>query len=174
MTSVTGRLPAGNYDAQARPRSQGVRWRTLTKQSDTSFDLSDKVVLVTGGGRGVGRGITDRFIDAGADVVICGRHEPEDAGKATFIGADVRDWDQVDQLVTSIVDRFGRLDVAVNNAGGAPAVPAATASPRFSAAIITLNLVGPLYVAQRANEVMQAQPEGGSIINSASVSGMRP
>jgi len=80
MTSVTGRLPGGNYDAQARPRSQGVRWRTLTKQSDTSFDLSDKVVLVTGGGRGVGRGIADRFIDAGAGVVICGRNEPEDVG----------------------------------------------------------------------------------------------
>jgi NAD(P)-dependent dehydrogenase (short-subunit alcohol dehydrogenase family) len=136
--------------------------------------MSGKVVLVTGGGRGVGRGITDRFIDTGADVVICGRNEPEDAGKATFMEADVRDWDQVDRLVTSIVDRFGRLDVAVNNAGGAPAVPAATASPRFSAAIVTLNLVGPLYVAQRANAVMQTQPEGGSIISIGSVSGMRP
>jgi NAD(P)-dependent dehydrogenase (short-subunit alcohol dehydrogenase family) len=76
--------------------------------------------------------------------------------------------------VSSIVARYGRLDVAVNNAGGAPSTPAATASPRFSTGIITLNLIGPLYVAQRANAVMQEQPEGGSIINIGSVSGLRP
>jgi NAD(P)-dependent dehydrogenase (short-subunit alcohol dehydrogenase family) len=136
--------------------------------------MAGKVALVTGGGRGVGRGIARRFADAGAEVVICGRHEPEEPGKATFIEADVRDWEQVDRLMNSIVERFGRLDVAVNNAGGAPAAPAATASPRFSTSIITLNLVAPLFVAQRANTVMQEQPDGGSIINIGSVSGLRP
>jgi NAD(P)-dependent dehydrogenase (short-subunit alcohol dehydrogenase family) len=73
-----------------------------------------------------------------------------------------------------VADRFGRLDVAVNNAGGSPAVPSATASPRFSLSIITLNLLGPLFVAQQANAIMQEQPEGGSIINISSVSGTRP
>jgi len=64
--------------------------------------------------------------------------------------------------------------VLVNNAGGSPSAPAATASPRFSKAILELNLVAPLQFAQQANAIMQNQPEGGSIINIASVSALRP
>ncbi|HEY8086257.1 MAG TPA: SDR family oxidoreductase, partial [Polyangiaceae bacterium] len=64
--------------------------------------------------------------------------------------------------------------ILVNNAGGSPPAEAATASPRFSAAIVALNLLGPLYLAQRANAVMQKQDSGGVIVNVASVSGMRP
>jgi NAD(P)-dependent dehydrogenase (short-subunit alcohol dehydrogenase family) len=70
--------------------------------------------------------------------------------------------------------QFGRLDVLINNAGGAPPADSATASPRFTTSIITLNLIAPLVFAQRANGVMQGQPEGGCIVNIASVSGMRP
>ena len=62
----------------------------------------------------------------------------------------------------------------VNNAGGSPAAPAATASPRFSERIIQLNLVAPLHLAQRANAAMQSQAEGGAIGNVASVWGLRP
>ncbi len=62
----------------------------------------------------------------------------------------------------------------VNNAGGSPAADAATASPRFSEKILQLNLVAPLHFAQQANAVMQGQAEGGSIVNIASVSGVRP
>lgn len=91
-----------------------------------------------------------------------------------FIEADVREPEQIDAVVASAVERFGKLDVLVNNAGGAPAAPAATASPRFTTAIITLNLIAPLMFAQRANAVMQEQREGGCIINIGSVSGMRP
>jgi NAD(P)-dependent dehydrogenase (short-subunit alcohol dehydrogenase family) len=136
-------------------------------------DLAGRVVLVTGGAKGVGRGITQSFADAGAEVVICGRHQP-DGPPAAFIVADVRDPDQVGALVEEIVRRHGRLDVAVNNAGGSPPADSATASPKFSTAIVTLNLLAPLFVAQRANAVMQAQDEGGLIINIGSVSGLRP
>jgi len=143
------------------------------------LDMAGHAVIVTGGCRGIGRGITRRFLEHGADVVICCRHEPEelpraDGRDAVFVAADVREPDDIERVVTTTTERFGRLDVVVNNAGGSPAADAATASPRFSTAIITLNLIAPLHVSQRANAVMQEQDSGGSIINIASVSGLRP
>ena len=144
-----------------------------------ALDFTGKVVLVTGGSRGVGRGIAERFLAAGAEVVVCGRGEPEalpSAGghEAVFVAADVREIEQVDRLVAVTLERCGRLDVLVANAGGAPAVDAATVSPRFHEKIIQLNLVAPLHCAQRANAAMQKQPEGGVILFITSVSGMRP
>lgn len=143
------------------------------------IDLTGTVAVVTGGTKGVGRGIALRFLEAGADVVVTARNEPEvpiEAGgrTAAFTTADVRDPDQAHALVAFAVDTFGRIDVAVNNAGGSPMAAADAASPRFSEAIIRLNLVAPLHVAQAANAVMQTQDGGGSIINIASVSGVRP
>ena len=142
------------------------------------LDMSGHTVIVTGGCRGIGRGIAVRFLERGADVVVCCRHEPEElprAGdrEAVFVPGDVREPDDIDRVVTTATDRFGQLDIVINNAGGSPATDTATASPRFSAAIITLNLVAPLFVSQRANAVMQEQTQGGSIINIASVSGLR-
>ncbi|MET0237728.1 MAG: SDR family oxidoreductase [Kibdelosporangium sp.] len=134
--------------------------------------LGGSVVLVTGGGRGVGLGITQAFQAAGATVVICGRTEVSVG--ASFIPCDVRDADQVDRLISTVADKFGRLDVVVNNAGGAPAAEAATVSPRFHSGVVTLNLLAPLLVAQRANAVMQQQETGGSIVMISSVSGSRP
>jgi NAD(P)-dependent dehydrogenase (short-subunit alcohol dehydrogenase family) len=143
------------------------------------LDFTGKTVIVTGGGKGVGAGITQRFLEKGANVVICGRNAPETlpegAGrKAVFMVCDVRDWEQVQKLVQSTVEQFGSLDVLVNNAGGAPHADAATVSPRFSEKIISLNLLAPLYCCQAANAVMQKQPNGGAIINIASVSALRP
>jgi NAD(P)-dependent dehydrogenase (short-subunit alcohol dehydrogenase family) len=139
------------------------------------LDFTGKVVLVTGGCRGIGRGITERFANAGAHTVVCCRHEPESLPAGTlFVAADVRDADQIDTVISATTDRLGRLDVLVNNAGGGPPADTATVSPRFSAGIIALNLTAPLVFAQKANAVMQQQGEGGSIINIASVSGVRP
>ena len=143
------------------------------------LDLSGKAVIVTGGCRGVGRGIAERFLDAGADVVICCRHEPETMPRsgdrdALFVAADVREPEEIDKVIGFTEERLGRLDVLVNNAGGSPPADSATASPKFSNAIISLNLVAPLVFAQKANAVMQQQAEGGVVINIASVSGMRP
>ncbi|MEE2032299.1 SDR family oxidoreductase [Rhodococcus chondri] len=141
--------------------------------------LDGAVVLVTGGVRGVGAGISRTFLRAGATVVTCARNEPDraveaDGRTAEFLACDVRDAEQVQDLVETIVSRHGRLDVLVNNAGGSPFALAADASPKFHAKIVELNLLAPLLVAQAANAVMQSQDSGGSIINISSVSGSRP
>lgn len=146
---------------------------------DNPLDFSGKTVLVTGGGKGVGRGISERFLAMGAQVAVCGRSAPDTpprAGdrEAVFVACDVRDYEQIESCVAAVVDRFGSLDVLVNNAGGAPHADAATASPRFSEAVIRLNLIAPLNFSQVANRVMQNQSGGGSIINIASVSTLRP
>jgi len=144
------------------------------------IDMSGAVVIVTGGTKGVGRGIARRFLDAGARVIVCGRTPPTEAVQsergleATFVAADVREVEGVDRVVARAVEDCGRIDVLVNNAGGSPPADAATVSPRFSAGVIALNLVAPLVFSQRVNAVMQSRAEGGSIVNIASVSGLRP
>src|SRR3954454_6782412 len=140
-----------------------------------TVELSGRVALVTGGGKGVGRGITTAFVDAGADVVVVSRSQPDNLPPGTpFLAADVRDSDAIQRVVQEVVDIHGRLDVAVNNAGGSPPSDAATASPRFAEKIVALNLLAPLYVAQAANAVMQQQSDGGAIVSIGSVSGVRP
>jgi NAD(P)-dependent dehydrogenase (short-subunit alcohol dehydrogenase family) len=137
------------------------------------FGLQGRVVLVTGGVRGVGAGISAVFAAQGATVVTCARH-PVEGLPYEFHTCDVRDDVAVKALIEAIVAKHGRLDTVVNNAGGTPYVLAADSSANFSAKILELNLLGPLSVSTHANAVMQTQPRGGSIINIASVSGRRP
>jgi NAD(P)-dependent dehydrogenase (short-subunit alcohol dehydrogenase family) len=143
------------------------------------LDFSGRTVLVTGGTKGIGREIAETFLAAGADVVVCGRTEPErppaaQDREAVFLPADVREAGQAAALVRNTVELFGRLDVLVNNAGGSPDAAAATVSPRFVDKIVALNLLAPFYVAQAANAVMQHQPSGGAIVNIGSVSAHDP
>jgi NAD(P)-dependent dehydrogenase (short-subunit alcohol dehydrogenase family) len=154
---------------------QALAWyaSTVIDQPEINLGLDNRVVLVTGGVRGVGAGISAVFATQGATVVTCARR-PVDDSPYEFISCDVRDDDAVKALVDEVVARHGRLDVVVNNAGGSPYVPAAEASAKFSTKIIELNLLGPLSVSTHANAVMQDQAQGGSIINVASVSGRRP
>src|SRR3954447_20271574 len=133
-----------------------------------SIDLSRRVALVTGGTRGIGAGIAEVFRAAGAHVVTCSRSEVE--GAEDHYACDVRDPEAVRELVAAVVAAHGRLDVLVNNAGGAPSADAATASPRFHEKIVGLNLLSPLLVAQAVNAVMQQQDSGGAIVNISSIS----
>ena len=136
-----------------------------------TIDLSGRAVLVTGGTRGIGLGISEAFRAAGARVFTCSRSEVDSVDHYV---CDVRDPEAVQALVAQVVADAGRLDVLVNNAGGAPSVDAATASPRFHDKIVALNLLSPLLVSQAANEVMQQQEGGGSIVNISSVAASRP
>ncbi len=133
--------------------------------------VQTRVVLVTGGTRGIGAAIAAQFRRDGDTVVVCGRREPEDP--SNFIACDVREESDRERLFEMISNRWGRLDVLVNNAGGSPPVDAATASVRFHEKVLSLNLTAPLHLMQRANERMQAQGSG-VIVNIASVSGIRP
>ena len=138
-----------------------------------NLGLQGRVVLVTGGVRGVGAGISAVFAGQGAIVVTCARR-PVEGLPFEFHGCDVRDPDAVAVLIETIVAEHGRLDVVVNNAGGSPYALAADASPRFHQKIVELNLLGMLHVSQAANAVMQRQDQGGSIISISSISGSRP
>jgi NAD(P)-dependent dehydrogenase (short-subunit alcohol dehydrogenase family) len=143
------------------------------------IDFNGKVVFVTGGTKGVGKGICEKFLQAGATVITCARNAPEvlpqyEAKSAVFRALDVRDSDAISAYFEWIESEYGRLDVLVNNAGGAPMAEAATASPRFHEKIIQLNLTAPLNIAQAANRLMQKLEAGSAIINIASVSAARP
>lgn len=160
-----------------RSPNQAIAWYVSTVSIDLALDGA--VVLVTGGVRGVGAGISRVFLRAGATVVTCARRPADvavevDGAAAEFESCDIRVPDAVAALVAAIVDRHGRLDTVVNNAGGAPFALAADASANFHAKVVGLNLLAPLVVSQAANAVMQQQDTGGSIVMISSVSGGRP
>src|SRR5689334_24326003 len=113
-----------------------------------AVDLSGRVAVVTGGTRGIGAGIVEVLRRAGATVVTCARSGSDH-------DCDVRDPAAVAAMVEAVVSQQGALDLVVNNAGGSPHAETATASPRFHEAIVGLNLLAPLHVAQAANAVMQ-------------------
>lgn len=144
-----------------------------------TLDLQGRAAIVTGGSKGVGRAIATKLLQAGCRVAICGRSTPDalpdwHGRQAKFYPCDVRKADDARAFVDAAARDLGGLDIVVNNAGGSPLTKAADASPRFSEAIIALNLLGPLHMAQAANRIMQNNPSGGSIINIASVAAVRP
>jgi NAD(P)-dependent dehydrogenase (short-subunit alcohol dehydrogenase family) len=136
-------------------------------------------VLVTGGAGHIGRAICQGFLNEGAQVVACGRRSPEEpigdgSEKAEFFPADLRDPDASKSLVDFALERFGRIDILINNAGGSPPVDAASASPRLTEKIVALNLVAPLVLSQQAHGALSVNDSPGCIVNIASVSGVRP
>lgn len=146
---------------------------------DDKAEFNGRTVLITGGTRGLGKGTAELFLEAGADVVVCGRSEPKalpqhDERAALFVNCDVRDYEATQAAVDFCLDQTGRLDILINNAGGSPEVDAASASPRFTKSIIEMNLIGPAVLSQQACVAMRQTGKNAAIVNIASVSAVRP
>ncbi|MDQ0602591.1 NAD(P)-dependent dehydrogenase (short-subunit alcohol dehydrogenase family) [Streptomyces canus] len=133
------------------------------------MELKGRVVVVTGGTRGVGAGIARAFVSAGADVVVCARRPPEVPLEGTeFVSLDVRDPDAVHAFFGALP----RLDVLVNNAGGGPFRLLADADAERHTRVIELNLLAPLTASLAAHEHLKRSK--GSVVMIGSVSGSRP
>jgi NAD(P)-dependent dehydrogenase (short-subunit alcohol dehydrogenase family) len=147
-----------------------------------SLVATDKVVIVTGGSKGLGRAIALGFAEAGADVVVASRNlercetvadEVRATGRrALAVSCHVGDWDQCQALIDAAVHEFGRIDVLVNNAGIAPVPPSliGVTADLFDKTI-AVNLKGPLRLTALVAEHMS---HGGTIINISSKASLHP
>ncbi|MFD6880618.1 MULTISPECIES: SDR family oxidoreductase [unclassified Streptomyces] len=141
------------------------------------MELNGRVVVVTGGTRGVGAGIARSFLAAGARVVVCARRPPAEpvgaAGRqADFTALDLRDPDAVREFFAGVAERYGRLDCLVNNAGGTPYRLLGEGEAERHARVVDLNLVAPLTASLAAHPWLRAAR--GSVVMIGSVSGTRP
>jgi len=134
--------------------------------------FKDKTIIITGGGKGIGRAITERFVDNGAQLVICGRRAPKSLPKNThFLALDIRESGAAQSLIDFAIEKTGRIDCLINNAGGGPPVASAEASPRLTEKVVSLNLMAPIYLSQAAYPHLKES--NGSIVNISSVSATR-
>jgi citronellol/citronellal dehydrogenase len=136
--------------------------------------FADQVILVTGGGTGIGRCIAHELASLGATPVVAGRREDrlkqvvteieEAGGRADHLVLNIRDTEAVDAGVAGLVDRHGRLDGVVNNAGGQFPVEAGELKPKGWLAVVDTNLNGTWWVSQAAYRHAMAE-HGGAIVN---------
>jgi NAD(P)-dependent dehydrogenase (short-subunit alcohol dehydrogenase family) len=148
------------------------------------FDVKNKVVMITGGSRGLGKAMSLEFARRGAKVVIASRKIEECekvAAQVRALGADalaiachVGNWDSLDGVIDLVIRKMGRIDVLVNNAGMSPVAPSLleTSEALFDK-IIDVNLKGPTRLTALVATRM-AQTGGGSIINISSIASLKP
>jgi NAD(P)-dependent dehydrogenase (short-subunit alcohol dehydrogenase family) len=153
--------------------------------ADKVFDLTGKVVVVTGGSRGLGREIAAAVARQGADVVIASRKlencqevadeiAKETGRKTMAYGVHVGRWDELEPFVDAVYDRFGHVDVLFNNAGMSPLYDKLTdVTEKLFDSVINLNFKGPFRLAALVGERMHAAGKG-SIINVSSSGSIRP
>jgi NAD(P)-dependent dehydrogenase (short-subunit alcohol dehydrogenase family) len=148
------------------------------------FDFTDKVVLVTGGSRGLGRAMCLGFADQGAKVVVASRKLEncealaqdirDGGGDALAVGAHTGSTEDLDALIETVMSHYGRVDILINNAGINPGMgPLSDLDPAVFDKMYAVNVKGPWYLASRLAPKMAATG-GGAIINVISVGGLRP
>jgi len=147
------------------------------------FSLTGKVAIVTGAGRSIGKGIALAFAEAGADVACVARTTSEIEAvseeirglgrKSVAITCDVREAEQVENMVKTAFEEFGRIDILVNNAGGGYLKPAIDTSQRAWETQISLNLTSAFLCSKAAARIMLEQ-KSGVIINISSRAGDQP
>ncbi len=150
--------------------------------TDDLFSVRERVALVTGGGTGIGRGLAEGFARRGARVVIASRSADHVRPVAEGLAAegltvawqtcDVRRVEDVQRVVGFVVERFGRLDVLINNAAASFACPVEQMSPNAWSTIVAIDLNGVFLMAKAAGEAMIRRGEGGRIINISSTAGV--
>jgi len=149
-----------------------------------TFDLTDKIAIITGGSRGIGRAIALAFADAGAKVLVSSRRQESvddvaaeiqaRGGTALAVAAHVGEEAALSALVGQTVEAFGGVDILVNNAATNPHFgPLVTATAEQWNKILDVNLRGAFLLCRQVVPVMQ-QRGGGKIINMASIAGVRP
>jgi meso-butanediol dehydrogenase/(S,S)-butanediol dehydrogenase/diacetyl reductase len=151
----------------------------MSGTAHTSFDFTDSVVLVTGGGTGIGLAITRAFLAAGATVVITGRRQAKldealagaDPARALALVADVGDGRQVRELVAEVLARFGRLDVVVSNAAGYANGPLTELDDAAWESMRATNVDGFFHLAKASLPALAES--GGNLVAVSSVSGQR-
>ncbi|GAA3232565.1 glucose 1-dehydrogenase [Pseudonocardia petroleophila] len=148
-------------------------------------ELRDKVVVVTGGSRGLGREMVVAFAERGARVVVASRKRDacvavaEEVGRrfgveALPVACNVSDWAACDDLVETVYDAFGRVDVLVNNAGLSPLYPSLEeVDESLFDKVVAVNLRGPFRLTALVGSRM-ARGAGGSIVNIGSIEAIRP
>ena len=142
------------------------------------FDVTDKIVIVSGAGSGLGKGYSHVFAEAGATVVCCDINETSvnqtaaeitaDGGKAHAYACDVTDTDSIKNFVDQVYADFGRIDVLINNAGREYVEPYLEVSPEHFDMILNVNLRGAFFMAQAVAKYMKEQ-KSGKIINIGSL-----
>ncbi len=147
------------------------------------FALTDRVAIVTGGGTGLGKAIALGFARAGAHVVVASRtiatieetaaEVRSEGRKALAIPADVREVEQVTNMLHKTMDLFGRVDILVNNAGGTSFTPVLNMSAAVWEADVKENLTSVFICSRIVGEVMVKQKQG-NIINMSSLGALGP
>src|SRR3989338_3726352 len=139
------------------------------------FDLTEKVALIAGAGRGMGKAHAKALAAQGATVVITGRDlaeceavRKEIGGSAASFALDVSNAKEVDEVFTAVAEKFGRLDILVNNAGIYESKPALLLTEAEWERTIRINLTGQFFCAQRAAKEM-AKNKWGRIVNITSI-----
>ncbi|MCK4534713.1 MAG: SDR family oxidoreductase, partial [Syntrophobacterales bacterium] len=151
--------------------------------SDICYGLKDKVVVVTGGSRGIGLEIAGSLLREEAKVVICGRKSEGLDAAADILGgggnlmtfpAHIAKEADVNALFDAVIDRFSRLDVLINNVGmNIMTLSVADTEPALWQKIMDTNLNGTFFCSRKAAAVMKEQGGGGRIVNISSIAGRK-